>query len=379
MKNITIVTDIRFWENTYGSHSRIRQLLRSLLKEFQVTLFLLRTISDNDYRQISKLELPGDFRAISYKSYSGYQPNYTRSLSKNSYFKGKEVVDFTSSLHEYLRENETDAVIFEYLKYSYMSDACLPGTLKVLDMHDVMSARTVSLRKAGLKASIEMDARTEKEILSRFDKVLAISRADIYHCKNLLGVDNAMYVPYAANVRSRSDFGDGTKLLMVGANSEANVVGTRWFINQIFKMLDSRFELHMVGNICDSFSELSANKSLGRIELHGQQDDLDAHLDAADIAINPVFVGGGLKIKCVDALSSGLPCVTTPEGAAGLERAQHSGLIVAQNRIQFARALMHLSLDKKSRRAASMSASNFMRREFSADTVYSSLINYLSA
>jgi len=43
--------------------------------------------------------------------------------------------------------------------------------------------------------------------------------------------------------------------------------------------------------------------------VHGRADDPSAHQGAADLCINPVQHGGGLKIKTVEALARGRPLV----------------------------------------------------------------------
>lgn len=47
--------------------------------------------------------------------------------------------------------------------------------------------------------------------------------------------------------------------------------------------------------------------------------DLAAHLRAADLLVCPLLHGGGSRLKIIEALACGLPVLSTPKGAEGLE------------------------------------------------------------
>jgi glycosyltransferase involved in cell wall biosynthesis len=51
-------------------------------------------------------------------------------------------------------------------------------------------------------------------------------------------------------------------------------------------------------------------------------------LQAADVALNPVFSGSGTNIKMFDYMAAGLPVVATPVGARGITDETHEGVFV---------------------------------------------------
>lgn len=376
MKKVLIVTDVAFWENTYGSHMRIRSLLAHLAKEHEVIVFFLKSITAKISKDIAAIGLK-NVKVISYKSYSRRDVPYRKLIGNIEFFSGRAPADFVSSLLSFLDENKVDLIIIEYIRLSYLLDGCRPGTPVVLDMHDVMSARTISLRQANLTPSIEMSARTEREILLRYDKLLAISRADVLHVDRLVGSERAIYVPHSVQEmpshKVRSGFGG--RLLFIGAETAPNISGLRWFLDQVWPMLQNDgFVLDVVGRACNAFDIAPEG-----VILHGQQDDLQPYFDAADIAINPVFVGGGLKIKCIDALANGLPCITTSEGAAGLELAQMAGLFIARSRLSFCSAIRYYSKSASARNFASILGPRYIASEFGDATAYRSLDAWISA
>jgi glycosyltransferase involved in cell wall biosynthesis len=59
----------------------------------------------------------------------------------------------------------------------------------------------------------------------------------------------------------------------------------------------------------------------------------------ANVVINPMVIGTGLKTKSVEALSFGRPLVTTSCGAEGLEAGAGEAFLVADGAEEMARAL----------------------------------------
>jgi hypothetical protein len=373
MKTIVLVTDIAFWENSFGSHMRIQSLVRYLAQHHNVTVFFLRTLPAEARGAMAYAGL-SNVRLVGYKDYSGRRQPFTKDLCHMACFAERAVEDFVSSLMAFLAEKPADMIILEYIRLAYLLDGCPESMPTVLDMHDVMSARTVSLRRAGLKPSIELPLAEERVLLSRFDRVLAISRADVEHVVESIGLSNVIYAPYSVpKARRHVRRGNGRRLIFVGANSAPNVEGLRWFLAQVWPLLQSDdFILEVVGTVCDAFGD-----ALEGVVWRGQQNDLSHCLDEADIAINPVFVGGGLKIKCIDALAAGLPCITTAEGAAGLEAARGCGLFVASTRLDFAAAIRYLSRSPVDRRLVAKLAPQFVENEFTDGSAYRHLARYL--
>lgn len=359
---VVFVTDIRFWQNTYGSHMRIRRLVKLMARLRPVRVFCLMMLADEDRQMIATEGLSG-IEITSYASWVPDKSDVAWSLGQRSFFDAHRNATFAAALAAYLAANPAHSVILEYIRLAYLRDACPTDLPVLLDLHDVMSTRAVALAGAGLKASIEIDPTEERAILSAMTHALAISTTDADFLRGRFGLKNVVYVPYTLDVVAHDDAKrDKKRLLFIGARSQPNISGLRWLLDQVMPVLVQQgFTLDVVGTICDAFR----TRSDPGIQWHGQQDALDPFLMRAGLSVNPVFVGGGLKIKCLDSLAHGLPVVTTSEGAAGLESAVGAGLYVARSRSEFIHLVFHLAHDPAAHRVAAQLARLAVQAGFS--------------
>jgi glycosyltransferase involved in cell wall biosynthesis len=104
---------------------------------------------------------------------------------------------------------------------------------------------------------------------------------------------------------------------------EPNALALNHIVNDIIPMLEKRtgesFLVLVTGRII--YREYSYLKQLKhpRYLYAGFVDDIDTYFTGADIFINPLIYGGGVKVKLVEALSFGLPVVSYASGAIGVD------------------------------------------------------------
>jgi glycosyltransferase involved in cell wall biosynthesis len=84
-----------------------------------------------------------------------------------------------------------------------------------------------------------------------------------------------------------------------------------------------------------------------RVELTGAVSDLRPHLAAAAAVVVPLRLGGGTRLKIVEAMAMGKAIVSTTLGAEGIEAVPGRDILVADEPAAFAAAVGHL-LDEPS-------------------------------
>jgi glycosyltransferase involved in cell wall biosynthesis len=79
-----------------------------------------------------------------------------------------------------------------------------------------------------------------------------------------------------------------------------------------------------------------------RVTVTGYVGDVLPYLDAADIVVCPLRIGGGVKLKTIEALRRGKAIVSTQVGAQGLPREVRRALVIADDPHEFAGAVTRL-------------------------------------
>ena len=107
---------------------------------------------------------------------------------------------------------------------------------------------------------------------------------------------------------------DKKHILFVGKKYYPNLVGFKWFVDNVLPSLTDNIQVDVVGR---GLEELRNEYSDPRINVIGGVESLNPYYENADIVIAPLFDGGGMKSKTVEALSFGKIFVGTEESLFG--------------------------------------------------------------
>lgn len=106
-------------------------------------------------------------------------------------------------------------------------------------------------------------------------------------------------------------------------------------------------KLFLVGNAPPP--EIWSLKSNRLIEVTGYVDSLLPFYNTAHVVVCPLRIGGGIKLKILEALSTGKAIVSTSIGAQGLDLMSHKPVIIADEVSDFAKKVVWLLLNPKER------------------------------
>lgn len=85
------------------------------------------------------------------------------------------------------------------------------------------------------------------------------------------------------------------------------------------------------------------------VTVTGRVDEIAPYLDAADVVVCPLRIGGGIKVKTIEALRRGRPIVSTPVGAQGLPAQARAAMRIESDPERFAGAIAELLADPRRR------------------------------
>jgi len=154
-----------------------------------------------------------------------------------------------------------------------------------------------------------------------------------------LGDDRQLHLP-----RLRWD-ATTLSLLYVGhLKWEPNVLGLIWFLKESWPTLKDRhpeLEFNIVG--ADPDQRLVALTSEdSRVTLQGFQKDLEPWIKSSRVFVAPLLMGSGIKVKVINALTRGIPTVTTSVGVESLEVQSLRELAIADSAEEMTRHISSL-------------------------------------
>jgi glycosyltransferase involved in cell wall biosynthesis len=136
---------------------------------------------------------------------------------------------------------------------------------------------------------------------------------------------------------------DGLAVVFFGLLSYApNIDGVVYFVQKIWpRVAEAHPEarLKIIGGGAPRSLQLLAGP---RVELTGFVEDLRPHLAAAAAVVVPLRLGGGTRLKIVEAMAMGKAIVSTPLGAEGIEAIPGRDLLIEDQPEAFADAVSRL-------------------------------------
>lgn len=109
----------------------------------------------------------------------------------------------------------------------------------------------------------------------------------------------------------------------------------------------------------------------GSVSIEGYVPDLTEALGRAAALINPLRFGSGVKLKVIEALGRGLPVVSTPVGADGIQTGPASGVLVGAQPDEIVELMGELT-DRRRNTEVSEAALAHFRAKYSRSAVFDS-------
>ena len=286
-----------------------------------------------------------------------------------------------NSLFHVLQNYKPDVAWFEFYHQARPDFLGLirrlcPKAKVVVDSVDVHYARLAARAKLTGKPEDQLKAEAvrakELKAYSQADMVIAISESDR---DMLLRELNGIPVTVIPNLHKIPPFPDPAKrrhgeLLFVGGfRHDPNIDAMLYFCHEIFPSIVARHPetcLKIIGsNTPESIQKLASS----RIDVLGYVSDITPYLEKSYISIAPLRYGGGLKGKVGEAMSFGLPVVTTSFGAQGFGVRHGEELLIGDTAEEFS-SLVCLLLDNPDLHSRiSRNGYEFVKRNYSIEAV----------
>ena len=231
--------------------------------------------------------------------------------------------------------------------------------------------------------------KIEKNIWSNVDVVMYPSIEEIAIVRNYLFLLNKTKIsaitlpPYAFDFENSNDPPNPDNrsgiLFVAGFGHPPNISAALWFVSKIWPLLtlkNPKLILHLVGS---NPSQEIKNLASDSIKVTGYVTDnvLINYYKNARVAVAPLLYGAGIKGKVVEAMFHGVPVVTTPIGAQGLDASGES-LFANQNPKEQIKEINKLLEDDNYWLNKSIKSKQFIKNNFTYAKAWDVLVKHLN-
>lgn len=356
MKRILVISPTIPMPDRASGDLRFHGLLKQLSRSYQVDFFSF----DNHWQA-------GEISAGSMQQYS----NALCALGINP----------QPELVPCLRRNVYDIVLFEFY---YAASAFLklvrfhqPGARMIIDSVDVHYTRLRA--KAELTSNnkdlLQADDVRKRELAAyrASDGVIAVSQKDGGILRDEIPGLPVNIIPNIHRVPAmpaRRDETAGHNMVFVGGfRHEPNVDAMLYFCEEVLPLIRQDIPDATLTIIGSSPPDEILALAGEAVRVMGFVPDTTPFLNEANVSIAPLRYGGGLKGKVGEALSHGLPVVTTRFGIEGYDLTPGVNVLIGDTAAEFANHVTGLFKDNALRRSIGQAGNAYMRENFSSDTI----------
>lgn len=238
--------------------------------------------------------------------------------------------------------------------------------------HNVESALLRRRGGAYLRFQARAIERAEREWLPRVALNIAVSPDDASAFRALAPDARVEVVPNGVDTEyfAPSEEPQSGCVFVGGTSWYPNRDALHWFTETIAPCLRARgvpVDVTWVGRATDA--ELRAFAHVDGLRLTGYVDDIRPYVDRAACYIAPLRVGGGTRLKLLDAWAMGKAIVATSIGAEGLGARNGEDMLIADTPDAFADAVARVLHDETLRRSLGAAARRTAVERFSWTTI----------
>jgi len=214
--------------------------------------------------------------------------------------------------------------------------------------------------------------RFERAVCRRANGLVAVSQADAQALTALDPRLSPVVVPNGVDLEAyRPDFPPlaglaHPSLAFTGKmDFRPNIDAVLWFAQQVLPLLwqrDPDMRFYVVGQ--SPSPRLDPLRAEPRITITGRVDDVRPYIAGADAYVVPLRVGGGTRLKVLEAMAMGKALVSTSLGVEGLGVGDGREALLADTPEAFAEAVASLLADAGRRRALGQAARAFVERGY---------------
>lgn len=331
MKKLLLISAIPPFPRQSGGATRIYHTILELSKKYSIYFITFNSAKNEFYQQYTTQFINLDLKPKSLLSRLPYR------------FSDWDNPKLKTLIPQIIKDNGIKLVQVEFSQLLYLADYIPKNVTKIFTAHDISAVsfwRRIPESITWLKklASLLFWLQIwlyEKKYLKRYNQIYTVSAKDQRYLQRIYELSSTV-VP---NGIEAIDFisTHKTKILRLGfigsISHPPNLYALNYFLEKISPLLDKNnldYKFYLAGHNPDI-----ANSKIVNL---GVVDDVKNFYQQIDILVAPIFSGSGTRIKILEALSYGIPVLTTTIGAEGID-IRSSYLQIANTPAHFAKMI----------------------------------------
>ena len=354
-RKVLAITSELPWPLNTGGHIRSFHIFRSLAKQFDLRVLAgVTCCSDPGIERLRAERIdvcPVELADREPQSEMKRVLNAVLHREPCVMFRRHDRPEFRLAVRQQLANQTPDLVYLDHLDPFSFRDL-FPESRIVCDLHNVYStlaARVAEERRWPVSLYLRREAKLlsemEQAVAQRASTLMTVSAEEQTHFRGL-GAGDVHLVPNGVDCAAWSDFPVGRAakppvILYLGALSwQPNAKAAEFLARDVMPQILARHpdaKLTIVGR--NPGPDVKSLATLPGVELHADVPDVVDFLKSASLMAVPLDSGGGTLLKILEAFAAGLPVVSTPIGAEGIECAHGEHLWIGE-REAFAKTLL---------------------------------------
>jgi glycosyltransferase involved in cell wall biosynthesis len=342
-----------------GGRLRSFQLLRELCRRHEVTLLTTHGEADDLSGLVAALS-PCEIRSYPNSPPKFGTPRFAAALARS--WLGRTPVDLLRWRVDALREDaarrlmagHVDVCVADFLVGAF-NVPTVPGVTRVLFEHNVEHRIWQRLAAAEPRAwrrkLIEIESRKVRQFEAlachAADLTIAVSEADRHALEALAPGARVHSIPTGVDVdyfHPNGSIHEPNRLVFTGSMDwYPNEDAMLHFMDRILPRIRASVPdvtLTIAGR--NPSRRLRAAAERSRASVTGLVEDVRPFVDSAAVYVVPLRVGGGTRLKIVEALAMAKAVVSTRIGAEGLPLTSGEHIVLADEPVEFAEAVVSL-------------------------------------
>jgi glycosyltransferase involved in cell wall biosynthesis len=263
---------------------------------------------------------------------------------------------------QHLRDGDYDAVIADEICMTPYAELVtdVPRLITRQKVDHAHYREMAEARRTGLARLLdEIEARQlkryEQTKMPLFEAYLACSQDDAARISDDAPGLPALVIPNGVDLERFTPSGrpraEEPTLLYVGSmDYYPNVDAMQFFFNHVYGSIRQAVpdvRVQIVGHRPPP--EIRELGRLPGVEVTGSVTDVWPYYDRATAFVVPLRLGGGTRLKIVEAMAMNLPVVSTTVGAEGLDTHRDEDILIADDAASFAKQVVRLLTDPQLR------------------------------